>query len=306
MSARRVLVLRPGALGDAVLTLPVLESLAVTGASVTAIGHPVFRLAAECGLAAEFIAFDDTRILGLFTEGGRCELFAGFDLAIVYGPRSDPLLHANLKGSGVAGVVSWPASPPPGMHIVDHLLGALERAEVPKATRIPNLPPRQGWCDEAKAWLAAHGIRGDFAAVHHGSGGKAKRWPLEQFAELARALPCPVVWLLGPAEAEDAEAHDLGRKLGIVAENLPLATLAGLLANCRLYVGNDSGVTHLAAAVGAPTLAIFGPTDPTVWGPRGRGPLSVIGGPEPGGFTWHSAGTVARSARLLLALAQAQ
>jgi len=57
----------------------------------------------------------------------------------------------------------------------------------------------------------------------------------------------------------------------ILLHDLPLPLLAAILSRCRLYVGNDSGVTHLAAAVGVPTVAIFGPTDPDVWAPRGPG-----------------------------------
>jgi len=65
--------------------------------------------------------------------------------------------------------------------------------------------------------------------------------------------------------------------------DLPLRTLAGVLARCSVYVGNDSGVSHLAAAVGAPTVAIFGPTDPRVWGPRGPR-VQTVGGPDAGGL----------------------
>lgn len=287
-------MIRPGALGDAIVTVPALESLAAAGARVAAVGHGAFRLAADCGLAADSIAFDDARLLRLFAEGGACELFAGFELAIAYTRGADPLLAENLRRSGVGRVVCWPASPEAGVHIADHLLGALDAAGIAPATRRPSLPPQDGWVESARAWLAASGVRGAFVAVHPGSGGRAKRWPAERFAELCRALPCRAVWLLGPAEAEDVEAIELGRSVGVVARELPLATLAGLLATCNAYVGNDSGVTHLAAAVGAPTVAVFGPTDPAVWAPRGR-QVEVVGGPQ-----WPSAAQVAATLRPFL------
>ncbi len=79
------------------------------------------------------------------------------------------------------------------------------------------------------------------------------------YRALAERLPLPVEWTAGPEEALE-EAHrfeDLG-------------DLARWLSGAALYIGNDSGITHLAAAVGVPTLALFGPTDPAVWGPRGE------------------------------------
>jgi len=277
-------VLRPGALGDAVVTLPVLESLrgAEPAARVLAVGSPAFRLAAECGQADEWAAFDDARLLGLFAEQGACELVADAELCIVYG-RGDPLLRANLERSGVARVVAWPAQPAGGRHVVDHLLGAVEEAGWRAGTRVPRLVAQATWLEAATAWLAARGVRAEFAVVHPGSGGRAKRWAAEGFARVASRLPEPVVWVLGPAEAEDRALRTLGERVGVVADGLPLAALAGLLASCRVYVGNDSGVSHLAAAVGAPTVAVFGPTDPAVWAPRGER-VVVVGGPERGGL----------------------
>ncbi|MFQ5693406.1 MAG: glycosyltransferase family 9 protein, partial [Nitrospinota bacterium] len=81
-----------------------------------------------------------------------------------------------------------------------------------------------------------------------------------------------VVWVAGPAEEgvlEEVRAQSRGRDVKAV-ESPPLPDLAALLSEARGYVGCDSGVTHLAAACGAPTVALFGPTDPAVWGPRGE------------------------------------
>lgn len=300
MSMSRIAVLRPGALGDAVLTLPVLESLSATGAAVTVAGHAVFALAVECGLAAAHVSFDDTRLLGLFADGGVCPLLAGFDLAVAYGSGASAL-GAGLVRCGVRRVVEWPCGPRPGTHMAAHLLGAVEAAGLEALARPPSLPPRPGWLEAARGWLGSHGLAGRFAALHPGSGGRAKRWPVERFAALARRLAMPVVWLLGPAEEADAEAHGLGRALGAVAEGLPLATLAGLLARCSVYVGNDSGVTHLAAAVGAPTVALFGPTEPAVWAPQGAH-VRALGGPRAGGFAALSVEAVADAVRLALGL----
>jgi ADP-heptose:LPS heptosyltransferase len=77
---------------------------------------------------------------------------------------------------------------------------------------------------------------------------------------------------VGPADTTVSE--DYFKKISspgsIPLYNLPLDELAAILKQCSLYVGNDSGITHLAAAVGTPVVALFGPTDPGVWGPRGK------------------------------------
>lgn len=109
--------------------------------------------------------------------------------------------------------------------------------------------------------IACPGERENFAVIHPFSGSSKKNWPLEKYRTLARQLErtMPVHWCAGPEDPplESAVRMD------------DLYELACWLARARLYIGNDSGITHLAAAVGTPVLAVFGPTDPAVWAPRG-------------------------------------
>jgi len=100
---------------------------------------------------------------------------------------------------------------------------------------------------------------GGFAAIHPFSGGASKNWPMERFQALAKRLNMPVRWCAGPEEplADATRFEDLYE-------------LALWLASAHVYVGNDSGITHLAAAVATPVVAVFGPTDAAVWGPRGE------------------------------------
>jgi ADP-heptose:LPS heptosyltransferase len=105
--------------------------------------------------------------------------------------------------------------------------------------------------------------------IHPGSGSPNKNWPIENFAEVAAQLQRGyrrVTWCLGPAEVERVR---LPKLIGDPLYCESLVELAGRLATARLYIGNDSGITHLAATLGVPTIAIFGPTDPAVWAPRG-------------------------------------
>jgi heptosyltransferase-2 len=109
-----------------------------------------------------------------------------------------------------------------------------------------------------------------FLAVHPGSGARRKNWPADRFAALVRALSPDRPWLLvvGPAETEVSER--LGRlPFAVPVFERGVRIVGGVLGQAGLYVGNDSGVSHLAAAFGAPTLALFGPTDPALWAPVG-------------------------------------
>jgi ADP-heptose:LPS heptosyltransferase len=285
MPPRKVIVLRPGALGDGVVTFPVLASLraAWPEAQVLAIGSPVFQLAAEAGLATDWMAFDDARLTGLFAEGGRSALFGDCGLCIAYVGKEDPLLAANLRASGAGEVILWPASPSAGVHIVDHLLAVLDGAGVNAVTRRPRLDVQERWIAEGRRLLEGCGVRDEFVAIHPGSGGRRKQWGGARFAEMAQRLGERVAWLLGPAEREDMELRRIGERVGAVVEPGTLSALAGVLACSRAYVGNDSGASHLAAALGARTVVVFGPTDPVVWGPRGER-VVLLGGPAQGGF----------------------
>ena len=110
--------------------------------------------------------------------------------------------------------------------------------------------------------------------MHPGSGGQRKCWHLENYLSLARTLrgdEIEVLFLLGPAEAERfgaAEVASIEKHARLIAD-MPLTDVVGLLGCADVFVGNDSGVTHLAAAMGLRTFAMFGPTDPALYRPIG-------------------------------------
>jgi ADP-heptose:LPS heptosyltransferase len=139
--------------------------------------------------------------------------------------------------------------------------------------RFPPLPVGEG----ARGWGPAPSR--DYVVLHPGAGGKRKRWPAEGFAEIARRcrqLGYDVLVTSGPADDEAVEAVVAACQKGPdglaprVLAGLGLPELACILAGASAFVGNDSGITHLAGLVGAPTVAIFGPFDPAYWAPLGR------------------------------------
>jgi ADP-heptose:LPS heptosyltransferase len=118
--------------------------------------------------------------------------------------------------------------------------------------------------------------RSKVVILHPGSGSRKKVWPLDRFLDLAHRLQndfdSRILIVLGPAEGPEVQKtfERMGPIAAILAKDLTLLQLASVMEGCRFFAGNDSGITHLAAALGLPTVAIFGPTDQRVWSPRGE------------------------------------
>jgi ADP-heptose:LPS heptosyltransferase len=236
----RILTIRACAIGDLVLNLPALRALAAAnpGARFTLVGYPSIL-----ALARSFVPVDAIHSI---EAQPWASLFTGplpglaFDAAWVW--MSDATVADNLRVSGIRHVFhasAFPAFPATG-HAASHLLQTINQP----APALPDL-----WNANATRVI-----------LHPGSGGAAKIWP--RFAELARALPDATI-LLGPCDSPLNTGNP-------ILQNLSLEAVAGRLRNCRVFIGNDSGITHIAAYWGTPTVALFGPTDPGIWGPLGR------------------------------------
>jgi heptosyltransferase-3 len=217
---------------------------------------------------------------------------AGFDLIISWFGDREGLWERNLKGASRGKVLVRPFRAVhafPG-HASNYYLTSLEELGLPEGSatrevRRPLLRFRNQGFPEARG--GGEDPLGDrpFLCLHPGSGSESKNWPKENFLELARAtllslqLPCTV--LLGPAEKEQKAFWAASRGVSLqVMEGLSIVEVCGVLQRAALYVGNDSGITHLAAAVGAPVVALFGPGDPARWAPRGD-PVEILRQPAP-------------------------
>jgi hypothetical protein len=157
-------------------------------------------------------------------------------------------------------------------------------------------PTRADICS-GQSLLQAHGVdpAGRIVVIHPGSGSKEKCWHLDNFCRLAETLAArqmQPVFLLGPAELDRFDNDVLKMIEGIAKSitGLSLAEVVQILSCTNLYIGNDSGITHLAAGVGTLTLAVFGPTDPALYSPIGPGVTVLNQGPD--GFTKKSAKSV--------------
>jgi heptosyltransferase III len=226
----RRLLIRPGAIGDVILSLPALEFLKAdyTEVWVPSAVVPLIRFADKVvSLASTRI--DMVGVGDLPLPNGFAERVGVFDEIVSwYGSNREALsglhprcvFHAALPTDGCT------------LHATDFFA---QQVGAPLGLT-PNI-------------LVKRHVARETIVIHPFSGSAKKNWPLVSYVALAEQLPLPVEW-----------AHDR-------FDNL--LDLAEWLTGASLYIGNDSGITHLAAAVGVPTVAIFGPTDPRVWAPRG-------------------------------------
>jgi len=285
ISGRRILVVRVGALGDTILALPaigVLRRFAGPSGDVELGGTgPAVRLALGPRLATGVHSIDRARFRPLFQESADDSDLVSFLLrfGLVVAWSNLPLLvglKEKLSRLGIP-LLSAPPHPPASVHASDHLYRSLAPLGV-----VGSAPPPEVDLDAesriaAFDFLRQNGLRErDFIAIHPSSGSSRKNWPPDNFRDLARRLRQerqPLLWIEGEADREVIAAV-AGSVQAPVARDLPLMVLASLLSLSRGFVGNDSGVTHLAAAVNAPVIALFGPTDPRVWAPRG--PLVLV------------------------------
>jgi ADP-heptose:LPS heptosyltransferase len=289
------LVIRAGALGDCLLMLPVLAALRThfPRARIEVMGHPRrWEWVLGRGLVDAVHAIERPGMHLLFCEAaevpqGLKTFLRAYDVILSYRPDADGVFTRNLRrlsGGLVLGQAPFPPPPPPKVHAADYALNLLAELGVHPPTSIPYLPLTPTDLTLVQPFFSTHRLDPSaerLVVVHPGSGSEAKRWPLENFAALLEALAAEprvrTVVVAGYAEAGvvDRLLPLLRDAKPLVAVDWPLPPTAALIAHATVFVGHDSGLTHLAAAFGRPTVALFGPTDPEIWGPRG-GAVTVV------------------------------
>lgn len=257
----RILVLRGGALGDFIVTLPALALLRQRwpSARIELAGNvTAAQLARDRGLLDAVHAQHEARWSALYAPAELPADFAAwlatFDLVLNFWPDPDGDLRRRFPIRAGQVYLTAPALPtlaPAAAHYCEPLrtLGLTMTTPL-----YPLAPPD----NPARATGPI--------AIHPGSGSPRKNWPAERWLALLRDLPSPVVVILGETETAAWTPRLTG--LAVEVRTQPsLKELVGVLARCRLFLGHDSGVSHLAAACGAPSVLLFGPTDPATWAP---------------------------------------
>ena len=281
----RFLILRGGAIGDLVLTLPAIQALRERwpGAYIELIGYPhIANLALASGLVDHVDSLDRAEAARLFAwrpafSEEQAAHLRSFDLVISYLHDPDGSVSSNLKAAGVKQVIYGSPLVEQG-HAIDHFMKPLEALAIYGEKPVPRLALKD---PRGRQWLEARGLSGDVIAIHPGSGSPKKNWPAENFVKLARCLvESGQKFFMIFGEADAAVAELIRKKAPGVIEltGCTLVELASVLSFCRAFVGNDSGVSHIAAALGLRTIVMFGPSDADRWAPRGSH-VSVIRAP---------------------------
>lgn len=225
-------------------------------------------------------------LAGFFVPGGEldrnlAEYFGSFQLVISYLYDPDEIFAGNVRRCGVRQLIT--ASPrPTDLPAAAHYCKPLEAL----AIYVTDPRPRLYLSDADRARgreFFQHAGREPIVAMHPGSGAARKNWPAEKFGALGRWLmdELAVQLVIVHGEADDEPVRQLREQLGSrpvrVAQGLRLIELAGVLAQATMFIGNDSGITHMAVALGIPTVVLFGPTSDPRWQPQpGVGPVRVV------------------------------
>lgn len=269
----RILVIRGGAIGDFILTLPAIASLRrqFPGAHLELLGYPhIAQLALAGGLVDRVQAIEARGLAGFFARNGDLaedlrDYFSEFDLIVSYLYDPDGIFQTNVARCSTAQFIAGPHRPDEraGIHATRVFLKPLERLAIFDADPVPRLSIR-------RAPAAVHPL-----AAHPGSGSERKNWPEANWAALLAWLAdtTSLALLLVGGEAEGERLQHLAAGLRPsrreVCQSRPLTELAARLQDCVAFVGHDSGITHLAAALGVPTLVLWADTVEAVWRPQG-------------------------------------
>ncbi len=269
----RILVIRGGAIGDFILTLPVLTALRrqFPAARLEILGYPhLVGLAVESGLVSSGQSIEARPLAGFFARNGDLDpnlidYFSDFDIIISYLYDPDHIFKTNVGRCSSAQIIQGPHRPDerqpiPASHV---FLQPLERLAIFDADPVPRLDFGVSNGESVRI------------ALHPGSGSPRKNWPESQWADLIQRLINETDWnlLVVGGEAEGDRLQRLTAALPParlrLARNMPLPALARVLQGCSGFLGHDSGISHLAAAVNVPALILWGETIEEVWRPLG-------------------------------------
>lgn len=274
MSKGRILVIRGGAIGDFILTLPALAALRqqFPAAHLEILGYPhIVQLALAGGLVDRVQAIEARGLAGFFARNGELsedlhDYFSGFNIIVSYLYDPDDIFKTNVARCSHGQFIAGPYRPDEthAIHATNVFLKPLERLAIFDADATPRLA-----IVSSPSPIASH------LCLHPGSGSERKNWPEENWVELIARLinETSLNLLLVGGEAEGERLQRLAAALPptrcVVAKNLPLSELAQRMKSCRGFVGHDSGITHLAAALGLPTTVLWSHTVEEIWRPQG-------------------------------------
>jgi len=282
------LIIRGGAIGDFVLTLPALRLLreGFPGCRIEIVGYRHICSVAEGRYYADAVrSIEYAPMAGFFNprselDPALSDYFAGFGQVVSYLFDPDGFFEGNLRRCGVKNLISGDPRITGGQHAARQLARPMESLALFLDDEAARIFPADD--DRAAAELVLRGLPSPLVAIHPGSGSEKKNWPLRFWKELISGIArSDATILVISGESDSGRVGELKKEFPgrlVFLENLPLSTLGAVLARCTFFIGHDSGISHLAAAAGAGCMLLFGPTDPAVWAPRNPG-VNVLRSP---------------------------
>jgi heptosyltransferase III len=289
---KRILVIRGGAIGDFVLTLPALRALreAYPDAYLEILGYKHIAALAERASYADAVrSIEYGPLSSFFARNAELprELaahFSSFDLVLSYLYDPDRIFETNLRRAGVENMIIAPAKLANSAHAAEQLARPLEQLGI----YVRDFAARLSLSVEDRHLASEFfcGCAQPIVALHPGSGSEKKNWPLANWIKLGNdflggeSFAGTLVIVSGEAdEAQLAELERMWKTPRVrFAKNLPLPLLAAILEHA-LFIGHDSGISHVAAAAGASCILLFGPTGEDGWAPRNEN-VRVIKAPD--------------------------
>ena len=297
----KILIVHSGGIGDLFLALPAMRLFrrAFHQSPLHLMGHPERLAVVAYDLKAEGIhSVDQAGMAYFYLDDASlpphlCSFFSSLGLALVFSSKGGQTLSKNLEKAGVGRILTLPSFPSEGLkvHASDYLLASLRDKGIEGEAPDHPLQLPQEALNFSKDYWARSGLeeKERVLAIHPGSGNPKKNWSPSHFAGIAdwAGGRAKVLLISGPAQDGVEEVRgNLKKVTPLIAENLSLLQLAAILKRCTAYLGNDSGISHLASSLGLATVALFGPTNPEVWGPRGVSVRIVLGTrPDPPFFS---------------------
>ena len=286
----RILVIRGGAIGDFILTLPAIKALrdAYPNACLEILGYKHTTALAEQRFYAERVRSIESAELSRFfakdvdLPADLAKYFASFDLIVSYLYDPDSIFETNLRRAGARRIIRGPAKIDHTSHAAKQLASPIEKLGLPVSDFAPKVYPSNEDRHRAQQFLAK--LTQPIITFHPGSGSDSKNWPLQNWIELGNYslgnFAGSLVIVSGEAdESQTAQLRSTWRSSRVrFATSLALTDLAALLEN-KIFVGHDSGISHLAAAADANCILLFGPTDPAIWAPLNKN-ARVIQAPD--------------------------
>ena len=266
------------------LTLPALKALrdAYSRCQIEILGYPHIAAVADKRFYADAVrSIEYGALSSFFARHAEISLdlrdyFGGFDLILSYLYDPDQIFEDNLRRCGARNIVCGPARIVPGSHAAEQLAEPLQQLGINVSDFSAKIFPSSEDRELARRFLRR--FESPVLALHPGSGSETKNWPIQNWLDLAktflngRVLFRTIIFISG--EADEKEMEQLRAVFGseprvAFAHALPLPQLGAILEQSK-FIGHDSGISHLAAAAGAPCLILFGPTDPGVWAPKNQ------------------------------------